>query len=189
MARSAPDDAAQAGLLIAHALQAAGFSHALGGALALGAHGVPRGTLDVDVNVFVPEAEVPRVIDCLQGLGVAIDKPGALARAGRDGMFVGSWSGMRIDVFVPSIPFSAEAANKRVLLTSVDGESAWFLAAESLAVFKLMFFRPKDLADLERLVAIQGSALDRGYVRTWIADMMGDQDERVRAWDDLCRRF
>lgn len=29
-----------------------GSPRALGGVLALGAHGVPRGTLDVDVNVF-----------------------------------------------------------------------------------------------------------------------------------------
>ena len=51
---SDPSDAADAGLRLAEALQAAGIDHALGGALALGALGVPRGTLDVDVNVFVP---------------------------------------------------------------------------------------------------------------------------------------
>jgi hypothetical protein len=111
------------------------------------------------------------------------------ARARRDGMFIGSWAGMRIDVFVPSIPFSDEARKTRVQLVDPDGESVWFLSAEALAVFKLLFFRPRDLADLERLVAVQGPALDRGYVRAWMVDMMGPEDERVHAWDDLGRRF
>jgi len=185
----APTDAAEAGLLIAKALQADGFSHALGGALALGAHGVPRGTLDVDLNVFVPEAELPRVIACLRRLGIEIDEAAAVVRSRREGMFVGSWGGMRIDVFVPSIPFSAEAERTRTLLTAPDGESVWFLSPEALAVFKLLFFRPKDLVDLERLVAVQGAALDRAYVRSWIVDMMDESDARVGAWDDLVRRF
>jgi hypothetical protein len=189
MSMNAPSDAAEAGLRIAHALEAAGLAHALGGALALGAHGVPRGTLDVDVNVFVPESDFPRVIRCLLDLGVEVDESAALVRARRDGMFVGVWAGMRVDVFVPSIPFSEEAGRTRARMTSSDGESVWFLAPEALTVFKLLFFRPKDLADLERLVAVQGPALDRSYVRRWIVDMMGEGDERVRAWDDLARRF
>lgn len=52
MTSDPPSDAAEAGLRIARALEADRIPHALGGVLALGAHGVPRGTLDVDVNVF-----------------------------------------------------------------------------------------------------------------------------------------
>jgi hypothetical protein len=63
------------------------------------------------------------------------------------------------------------------------------LASEALAIFKLMFFRSKDIADLERLVATQGSAMDLAYVRHWIADMMGDDDPRVAKWDELVRQF
>ncbi len=189
MTSGAPSDAAEAGLRIARALESEGLAHALGGALALGAHGVPRGTIDVDVNVFVEEGELPRLIGILRSLGIAIDEPTALSSAARDGMFTGGWSGMRVDVFVPSIPFSDEAARTRVRLTNPDGESVWFLSAEALAVFKLLFFRPKDQADLERLVAVQGGDLDRSYVRRWLVDMMGEDDARVRLWDDLAGRF
>jgi len=52
-------DAAQR---IADTLEDAGMSYAIGGALALAIAGVPRGTADVDVNVFVPEAGVHDVI-------------------------------------------------------------------------------------------------------------------------------
>jgi hypothetical protein len=83
----------------------------------------------------------------------------------------------------------AEAARTRTLLTSPDGESVWFLSPEALAVFKLLFFRPKDLVDLERLIAVQGAGLDRAYVRRWIVDMMDESDARVAAWDDLVLRF
>lgn len=186
---TAPLDAAEAGLLIARALETEGIPHALGGALALGAHGVPRGTLDVDVNVFVADDQLGTVIRCLLGIGVEIEETPALAQARRDGMFVGRWAGMRIDVFVPSIPFSSEAGRTRVQLEGSEGEAVWFLSAEALSVFKLLFFRPKDIADLERLVAVQGDALDHAYVRRWIVDMMGDEDDRARIWDELCARF
>ena len=66
-----------------------------------------------------------------------------------------------------------------------EGEPFWFLSREALAVFKLLFFRPKDLADLARLVAQSGEALDVAYIRRWIADMMGDDDERVTRWDRI----
>lgn len=91
---------------------------------------------------------------------------------------------MRIDVFLPSIPFSLEAARTRVRVTDDAGWSGWFLSAESVAVFKLLFFRGKDIVDLERLVAARDS-LDRDYVRRWIVDMMGEDDERVQRWDAL----
>lgn len=184
-----PLDAAEAGVRIAQALEAAGVPHALGGALALGAHGVPRGTLDVDVNGFSADEELPAVIAALGALGIVIDEAAATARARRDGMFIGDWRGMRIDVFVPSIPFSIEAGRTRVRLVDPDGTAVWFLAPEALTVFKLLFFRPKDLADLERLLAVRGPDLDRAYVRRWMADMMGDADPRVVAWDDMVRRF
>ena len=182
---AAPTNAAEAGLAIARALQEEGIPYALGGALALGAHGVPRGTLDVDVNVFTEEGALPRIVARLQSLGVEVELDAARARSQRDGMFVGRWAGIRIDVFTPSIPFSHEAGTTRVQLTDSSGQSAWFLSAEAIAVFKLLFFRPKDIADLERLCAVQGKALDRDYVRNWIAVMLGADDERVKTWDRI----
>ncbi len=180
--------AVDAGRAIADALRSAAQPYALGGALALGVAGVPRGTKDVDVNVFVePDALMP-VIDALTALGIRVDAPTALARARRDGMFVGDWDGMRIDVFVPSIPFSREAERTAIDVT-VDGWTGRFLSAEGIAIFKLLFFRIKDRGDLERLVAVRGASLDRAYIRRWIVDMMGEDDERVRAWDDTVARF
>jgi hypothetical protein len=180
--------AGEAAQQIADALEDAGIAYAIGGALALAVAGVPRGTADVDINVFTESDQVGALIDVLCKLGILIDKDAAIERASQDGMFVGRWDGMRIDVFVPSIPFSDEAARTRTRLSDADGWSGWFLAAEALAVFKLLFFRGKDLVDLERLVAVR-EELDHGYVRRWIVDMMGEDDDRVRRWDSIVQRF
>jgi hypothetical protein len=181
--------AAEAAQEIADALERGGFEYAIGGALALAIAGVPRGTADVDVNVFVPLERCRDVIDCLRAIGVEIDPEPALARADHQGMFVGRWDGMRIDVFVPSIPFSHEAGRTRVRVTDARGWSGWFLSAEALTVFKLLFFRGKDVVDLERLVAVRGKDFDHAYVRRWIVEMMGEDDERVRKWDEIVARF
>lgn len=103
-------------------------------------------------------------------------------------MFVGRLGDFRVDVFVPSIPFSWEAERTRVRLAARD-RAYWFLAPEALAVFKLFFFRGKDRVDLERFVAVRAEKLDHAYVRRWIADMMGEDDERVQLWDQMVERF
>ncbi len=180
--------AAEAAQRLADALELHGLPHAIGGALALAIAGVPRGTADVDLNVFVGEERLGDLLGVLHGLGLDVDDTAAITRARADGMFVARWDGMRIDVFLPSIPFAHEAHRTRIRVTDDAGWSGWFLAAEAIAVFKLLFFRGKDRVDLERLVAVRPE-LDRAYVRRWIVDMMGEADERVVAWDAMVARF
>ena len=168
-------------------LDAAGIPYAIGGALALGVHGVSRATNDVDLNVFVELPRLDAVFDVLEASGVAVDRAALRVEAERDGVFF-CWRGpIRIDVFLPSIDLSWEALKTRTVVP-IDARSAWFFSAEMLACFKLLFFRPKDLLDLERLVGAAQS-LDVARVRALIAEAMGDDDERVRAWDDIVRRF
>ena len=57
--------------------------------------------------------------------------------------------------------------------------------AESLAVFKMMFFRRKDLADVEQILRTQGAQFDRLWVREQLAGMYGAGDPRLAAWDEL----
>lgn len=173
---------------VGQSFEAAAIPYAIGGALAMGAHGYPRGTLDVDVNVFVEIDGLPQVLGALRDLGAELDDNTSIAAARRDGMFVCRVEGLRVDVFVPSIPFSWEACDTRVRL-GAGQEALWFLAPEALAVFKLLFFRGKDRVDLERFVAVTAGRLDTAYVRRWICGMMGEDDERVQLWDDLTRRF
>lgn len=183
---NAPSDAFEAGIQIAAALEHQGVPYALGGALAYGQYGIPRATNDVDVNVFVGLDGLDPVFSALRSLGVVIDAAAARGAAEQEGMMV-LWLGpFRLDVFTPSIAFSWEAARTRVR-HDINGTGVWFLSAEALCVFKLLFFRGKDVVDLERLIAVQGAAIDAGYVRVRIVEMLGDDDPRVATWDRLWR--
>jgi hypothetical protein len=97
-------DAFRLGVTLASALDEAGVPNALGGALALAAWGVPRATVDVDINVFVEDAALDRVLDVLaRTLGAPIDRAAAKRDHAANGMFVvTSSAGIRIDVFTPS---------------------------------------------------------------------------------------
>ena len=89
---------------------------------------------------------------------------------------------MRVDVFVASIPFY-DSVRARIRRAPLEGRPAWFLAPEDLCVFKLLFFRTKDRLDVERLVAFLADDFDRRYVRRWLVDLVGEEDERVGWWD------
>lgn len=179
-----PENAFDAGMLIAQRLDIHGVPYAIGGALAYGQYGIPRATNDVDVNVFVSPDGLAEVLAALRDVGCDVDAVAAVAAATDQGMFVARLAGFRIDVFTPSIDFSWEAQRTRVRHL-IDGREVWFLSAEALCVFKLLFFRSKDVADLERLIAVYGHALDAAYVRARMVEMMGPDDPRIAMWDGL----
>jgi hypothetical protein len=180
---SPPDDALEAGLRIARVFDQHDVPYALGGALAYGQYGIPRATHDVDVNIFLDADHLEPLFEALSELGIESPADG-VTQARRDGLIVAHWGSMRIDLFTPSIPFSDEALRTRKRFT-FDDQNVWFLSAEALSVFKLLFFRGKDVSDLERLVAVMGDAIDHAYVRKHIAEMMGDDDPRTALWDKI----
>ena len=181
-------NAAEVGLSIAHALEARQVPYALGGALAYGVWALPRATKDVDHNLFRATDQLRAGFDALASAGVTFDQAEATKQAAEEGLFIGWVGACRIDVFTPSIPFSWEALKTRVSV-NVGGSSAWFLSAEALSFFKMRFVRGKDLVDLERLISSMGRRLDAPYVRRWLVETMGEGDERVLKWDELCATF
>jgi hypothetical protein len=166
------------------ALERSGIAYALGGAVAYSAWGEPRATRDIDLNLWVPPERLDSGLAVLEAAGVAIDRAAAHREAAERGMFVGRRGEYRVDVFVPSVPFYDEALRRRVR-TRVAGRDTWVLSAETLAVFKMLFYRPKDLADLGRLLQIQRNRFDASFVRGALADMLGADDERIATWDRL----
>ncbi len=183
-------DAVDLARALVAALEGAGIDYAIGGALAYGFWGATRATSDVDVNVFVPDARAPAVLRALREAGCSVDEADALRRIrDRGDMVATAPGGMRVDVFFPSIPFHDEASRRRVRVPDLGGAPAWILSAEAIAVFKLLFFRGQDVVDLEHLVAAQGSRLDAAFVRRSIAAMVGEDDARVRRWDEIVGTF
>lgn len=163
------------------ALEPSGIDYALGGAIAYSAWAEPRATRDVDLNLWVAPERLPSGLAVLEAAGVSFDRHRVLAEAAERGMFVGRRGEYRIDVFVPSIPFYDEALRRRVR-TRIARRDAWVLSPETLIVFKMLFFRPKDLADIGRLLEIQRGRLDLDFVRRWLVDMLGPEDQRIATW-------
>ncbi len=169
--------------LIADVLERHGLPYAIGGALALGFYAPPRATVDVDVNIFVdPAGDFDAILRALGSAGfVAAETLDALRRqALAEGQFRGAVQGLRVDVFVPAIPYYAELEKRRREVILLD-RPIWILAPEDLAVLKLMFFRRKDLADVEAIYRDQGAALDRNQIRKTLLELVGDEDPRLDA--------
>ncbi len=173
---------------LAAELESRGQEYALGGALALGYWGVPRGTVDVDVTVFLPQECPSECVWLLQEIGCDFSATEAAESLREHGFCRVAFSGAQLDVFVPMVPFY-EAARARRKRVELGDRPIMVWDAESLSVFKLMFFRRKDLADVEQILRTQGASFDRAWVRNELEEMYGRRDPRLAAWDELAREL
>jgi hypothetical protein len=165
-------------LLAVHdALDEAGIPHAIGGAIALGYCTLePRGTRDLDVNVFVGRDRVKDVFAALPK-GVAINGL-SLEQAERDGQVRLWWEQTPIDLFFSVLPFHEQVASE-VRQVSFEDRSIPVLDCAALAVFKAMFGRPQDWVDIESMV--QARSLDLAQASRWLKEMAGpDAAEAAR---------
>jgi hypothetical protein len=161
-------------IAIHHALDRACLPHAFGGAIALAYCTLdPRGTSDIDVNVFVPVADHRRVVRALPDEVAWTEED--VAKLSRDGQVRLWWGENPIDLFLDYAPVHLDAARHRRLVRFY-GEDVPMLGPVELAVFKAMFNRTKDWADIEAMIAAE--TLDVEAVREALLGMLGD-DERL----------
>lgn len=179
-----PIEATAVAAKLAAELQSRSQEYALGGAIALGFWGIPRGTIDVDVTLFLDPDRSSDCIWLLQEIGCAFSAAAVGQSLREHGFCRVTFAGLNVDVFIPLVPFYDVARTRRKQV-ELGGRAVLVWDAESLVVFKMMFFRRKDLADVEQVLTVQGPALDRPWVRNQLVDMYGMRDPRIAAWDDL----
>jgi hypothetical protein len=169
------------------ALADAGIPHAFGGALALAYYATPRGTHDIDLNVFLPVRDAERVLAALSPLGVA---PGG-ARARRDlrqrGQVRLAWDHTPLDLFFAYDPFHRSCKQRVRRVRFGEGVTIPVLSAEDLSVFKVLFDRAKDRSDVAEMVYALGPDFDAVYALAWLRRMLGEEDERLRRFEKLLR--
>jgi hypothetical protein len=160
-------------LLAVHdSLDDAHISHAIGGAIALGYCTLePRGTRDLDVNVFVGPDRVKEVFAALPD-PVAISGL-QLEQAERDGQVRLWWEQTPIDLFFSVLPFHEQVAAE-VRHVNFEGRTIPVVGCTGLAVFKAMFDRPRDWVDIEAMV--EARAVDLDEARRWVVQMVGEDD-------------
>ena len=165
-------------------LAGAKLHHAVGGALALGFYSNPRGTLDVDLNVFVDAGRADSALDALAAGGVALECADAQAVVRERGELRLDHRDCRVDLFFNSIPFH-EKASRRTRRVRLLGESVPILSAEDLVVFKFLYNRYKDLADIRQVFETVGDRLDRGYIRAGLIECVGADDPRLISFNAI----
>ena len=162
-------------------LQAAQVPHAFGGALALAwCTAQARGTIDIDINLFVDAARAGEV---LAALPVDIRRDAEdLAKLQQETQIRLWWDATPIDLFLNSTPYHTEVQT-RVRWEAFAGSHLPFLSCPDLAVFKAFFNRTKDWADLEAMR--DAGTLDVRHVIGVLVEYLGADDERVRHLREL----
>jgi hypothetical protein len=165
-------------LLAVHdALSAAGLAHAFGGAIALAyCTGEPRGTRDLDVNVFVGPERGGEVLAALPA-GVAVSAA-EIDRVQREGQVRVWWADTPIDVFLDVHAFHRSAAQD-VRSVAFEGREIPVLGCTSLLVFKALFSRTQDWADIEAMV--DEGTVDIDEATKWLRGFNECGDEQTIA--------
>lgn len=154
------------------ALKAKSLPHAFGGAIAL-AYCVeePRGTRDLDVNIFCDATDAETVLEALPE-GVRVDANDVL-RAKRDGQARLFWDGVPIDIFLNNIPLHEEVANA-VVWVQIEGREVPLLDCASVVLFKSFFDRTKDWGDIEAVAMVTPEDIE--IAASKLAELLGEDD-------------
>lgn len=144
-------------------LTKAGMRHAFGGAIAL-AYCVaePRGTRDLDVNIFIP---AERAAELAAALPSEIEVSDAdIEQIIRDAQTRLWWGAVPIDVFLNNLPVHDDVASE-IRWVPLEGRKVPVLSCESLVLFKAFFNRTKDWADIEAIAEVDRGILSRAADR------------------------
>lgn len=155
--------------------------HAFGGAIALAYWTLdPRGTNDIDVNVFLPATDCSRALRALpDGIVQPAGTEETIARKGQIRLW---WEETPVDLFFDYVSVHADAGRHRRTVPFA-GTRIPVLGPEELAVFKVMFDRTRDWADIEAMVA--AGTVDIDAVRDLLHTMLPDDDPRFARLDDV----
>lgn len=158
--------------------------HAFGGAIALAYWTLdPRATSDIDVNVFLPAADAAKA---LRALPPEVAQPDGTQEAiARDGQVRLWWDETPVDLFFDTVPVHDDAARQRRRVPFARTQIP-VLGPEQLAVFKAMFDRTRDWADIEAMLAAE--TLDLDVARETLATMLPLDDHRFARLDDALAR-
>jgi hypothetical protein len=163
------------------AFDRAALPHAFGGALALAwCTQQARGTIDIDVNLFVDAGRAPEIFAALPTEVTWTEED--VARVERDGQVRCWWETTPVDLFANTTAFHEQAAG-RTRRELFAGTEVPFLDCGDLAVFKAFFDRTRDWADLEAM--LEAGTLDVEAVVGVLARHLGADDHRIERLLDL----
>jgi Nucleotidyl transferase of unknown function (DUF2204) len=158
------------------------------GGVAASVLGRPRLTQDVDALAILPEADWANAVSTAASHGILprIENPLDFARRSRVLLMRHAESGIDIDLTFGRLPFEQTAIDNSEIHI-IGGLRVRLPRVEDLLVMKAIARRPKDLQDIEGLLAAHPEA-DVVAVRQWVrefatamtmSDMLDDFDKVV----------
>ncbi|MDT0203441.1 hypothetical protein [Nocardioides sp. AE5] len=175
-----------------HALTRAGVRNAIGGALALGYHvDDARSTQDIDLNITLPKESAAQALEALPA-DVPWDQPHLQAIL-RDGQVRIMWPvpdepPMPLDLFFAEHAFHHVVADRTITVPMLDAQIQ-VLSATDLVVFKSLFDRRKDWADIEEVVRHAPPSFDLAEAVRWLIEILGPEDSRIATLRSLAAEF
>jgi len=124
------------------------------------------------VNVFVPPSDAAQVLAALPEEVVRTEDD--RRRIERDGQVRLWWDDTPVDLFFDVHDFHRQVGAGIRLVSFLDRRVP-VLACTDLVVFKAMFNRTKDWADIEEM--IDAGTVDPDQARLWLTRLLGPADE------------
>ena len=160
------------------------------GGIAVIAHGVPRATIDVDATILATGTTPDTVMAALAGHGFAprVADAVAFARQHQVLLVVHTESGVPIDITFAWMPFEEEALG-RANQKDFAGSVLPVISVDDLIVYKLVASRPRDIDDVERLLAAYSASVEHDRITRLLADFctLLEDSTRIETWERLVR--
>jgi hypothetical protein len=157
-------------------LHRAGVIYYLTGSMASNYWGIPRSTHDIDFVVQLPTSAVQTLVREFKD-DYYIDEAAVRAAYQPPHQFnaIDTRSALKIDFWLAQpARFDQQMLQRRVSVT-LFGQVAWIASAEDVILHKLLWnqMTPSDrqLSDAAGVVAVQGTRLDGGYLKTWATEL------------------
>ena len=152
-------------------LEKQGWQYCLVGGLAASHWGQPRSTQDVDLVLLTGLGDEKQFIQRLvKAFTLRVAGADQFAMTSRV-LLLQSKQGIGIDVSLGALPFEVEMLRRATLEKVLPGIRVRTATAEDIVVMKTVAGRPRDVDDIERIIATQGKKLDTDYIRRWLNDL------------------
>jgi hypothetical protein len=176
---------------LTRALERSGQKFMLIGGLAVIARGVPRDTDDIDATVWAPELDLGQLLAVLQEEDIRgrIGDVEAFARRNQVLLLEHEPTRTPLEISLAWLPFEREAMARAEILILGDARLP-VAVAEDLVVYKVVAWRDRDRADVERLLVAHRSSINLKRVRDLVrqfAEALGEL-QRIEEPERLVQR-
>lgn len=154
------------------------------GGVAASILGKPRLTADADAMMLLPVDAIPQLVEVAraEGLTPRIPDVEEFARKSRVVLLRHEESGINVDISLGLLPFEIEAVD-RSREYQAGALRVRLPTPEDLIILKAVAHRPKDMLDIEAVIAAQ-QYLDIDHIRFWV-QQFAELLESPEIWSEL----